>query len=96
MSTWDWPNTCDYTVSANNAVVTHTCSVRGLSGPANAGLSAANTAAKGVARADANTAPTELYLALETADYTRVNASDQLDNANSSKLLIALAGYETW
>lgn len=96
MSTWGWPNTCDYTVSANNQVVTHSCSVRGLSGPNAVGLSAANTAAKGVARADANTPPTELYLALENADYTRVNASDQLNNADSSKVLIALAGYETW
>lgn len=66
----------------------------GISGPNN-GLVGANTAAKGVAR-DGNTAPTELYATLETADYTYVNANDQLNNADSSKLLIALDGYETW
>lgn len=79
MSTWAWPASCDYTTGANQNVVTHSCEVRGLSGPNAAGLAAANTAAKGVARADGNTPPTELYLALENADYTRVNSGDQLN-----------------
>lgn len=94
MSTWAWPASCDYTTGANANVVNNVCTVMGISGPST-GLTGVNTAAKGVAR-DGNTAPTNLYLALEGADYTYVSAATQLDNADSSKVLIALAGYETW
>lgn len=95
LSTWDWPaNGCDYTTGENENVVNHSCTMLGISGPNN-GLVGANTAAKGVAR-DGNTAPTELYNALETADYTYVSAATPLNNADSSKLAIALDGYETW
>lgn len=67
-----------------------------------AGLIQGQEAALGVARADANTAPTELYLAYENADYTYVSSATQHDfngdgtATDSSKLLIALDVYETW
>lgn len=73
----------------------HSCTIRGLSAP-DSGIGAANTAAKGVARVDANTAPTNMYLTLENADYTRVNANVQVNGADSSLVLLALESYETW
>lgn len=54
---------------------------------------------KGTARvttAGSEAAPTELYLAYENADYTYVSSATQLGGSDSSKLLIALDGYENW
>jgi hypothetical protein len=37
-----------------------------------------------------------MYLTLENADYTRVNANVQVNGADSSLVLLALESYETW
>lgn len=98
-STWAWPTSgnCNYTTGSGASAATHNCLILGLQGTS-AGLIQSATAAKGTARVTTGTpaAPTELYLAYETADYTYVSSSTQLNGADSSKELIALDNYLNW
>jgi hypothetical protein len=96
-STWAWPAQCDYVTGSGLTAVTFKCTILGLSGTG-AGLVQSAAAAKGVARVTTGTpaAPTELFAAYETGDYTYVSSATQLSGADSSRLLIALDIYEKW
>lgn len=73
-SPWIWPASCQYKTDEGTVdEVTHNCTVLGLNG-SSTGLVQSATAMKGTVR-DGATAPTELELAYETADYTYVSAS---------------------
>lgn len=97
-SLWAWPaaGNCDYTDGGAKL-----CPILGISGNS-AGLVQSAATALGTARVTGDTpaAPTNLYAAYETADYTYVSSSTQHDfgsgNVDSSPLLIALDIYEKW
>jgi hypothetical protein len=95
-STWAWPSDCNYVTDAGGAnETTYTCKVWGLSVGGSDGLVQAATAMKGDARGASS--PTQLYAALENADYTYVSAATQNGaGSDSSKLLNALEQYEAW
>lgn len=88
-STWGWPasNKCDYSVTVGPLTTTYGCQMLGLKG-ASAGLHQSAVAAMGTVR-DGATAPTELYLAIETADYSYAASG-------TTRLADALTAYETW
>jgi len=99
-STWTWPSAgnCNYVVGSGLSAVTHNCLIKGLTGPSSLGLTQAATASKGTARVTGASAaaPTELFLAYETADYTYTSSATQLSGSDSNKLLIALDNYLSW
>ena len=92
-STWSWnaDDRCNYSVTAGITVTSYTCQMLGLKG-ASAGLIQSATTMVGTARVTtvgSEAAPTGLYAALETDDYTY--AASGSDTA----LTIALTAYET-
>lgn len=92
-STWSWntDDRCDYSVTAGASVTNYTCQMLGLKG-ASLGLIQSATTMVGTARvttSGSEAAPTGLYAALETEDYTYAASGA------TTALADALTAYET-
>lgn len=92
-STWAWnaDDRCNYSVTVGASTTEYTCQMLGLKG-ASAGLIQSATTMTGTARVTtpgSEAAPTGLYAALETADYTYAASG------STPALTGALTAYET-